>query len=249
MTFDINSWISSPFLSRLADLFLIFLTIAFVLGLFTLFIKFTKITRIFGPKNIGVELLNADDLKKLKDKEWSLLDHKLFKFLERYRYTSFLKMSSTEQYTIKDAINNTFLRDCKFKIIGEILFYFIKDLEKTSGKDIEEFPSVINRIVETYEQLAKKILIELPNGKKIYGVPDCYINKFNYWHSDHIKLCLDGIYSVLAEKVYDWKIKAAFCLEYIYVCLQLTLDDAKKTLSNLNGDLDKEISEKVKEQN
>jgi hypothetical protein len=55
---------------------------------------------------------------------------------------------------------------------------------------------------------------------------------------------MNSINDVLSDKLYeDWYATLRACLDYLYVAFDLTIQDAKLTLKDLNGDLDEEIQE------
>lgn len=241
----LNEWILLPTLTKLWDIIMFSAFIAFILGAIGIFISIIRPKKITS-KNLSMEFDNQQQKEECEDEEvWSLFNHKFFRTLESQKNTS--TYYHTTIITNKDAVNISFLRDCVFRILHEEIYSFIKEAEKTNGKNLNTLPVFMNHIIDTYEEYSKTIKIELPNGKIIFGVPLSYINKFNNWNSDHVKVCLENIDSVISDKLYtNWKYKASTLLEHLYILVKLILLDASKTLKQLNGDLDKEVEEKVK---
>lgn len=237
-----NEWLLLPTITKLWDIIMFSCFIAFILGAIGAFII------IIRPKKLSYNgnSIEFDTEKKEIEDDWSLFNHKFFRILEAQKNSN--SFYFTNIVTNKDCVNIVFLRDCKFRIMQEEMFSFIKEATRTEGKNLDTLPTFINHIIDTYEEVSKSIRIELTNGTIIYGVPNCYINKFNNWHSEHIKICIEGINSVISDKLYtNWKFKASTLLEHLYFIIQLTLLDAQRTLSQLNGDLDKEIEEKLEQ--
>jgi len=97
-------------------------------------------------------------------------------------------------------------------------------------------------MIAQYEKLSQNVKITLPDGGVVYGMPSSYLTKFNRWHSPHIAMCLDSIGDVLSDRLYDdWYSQLRACLDYFHVVFELTIEDAKNTLEELNGELDREI--------
>ena len=238
-----DEWLLLPLATKAGDVVLLCFLVAFILFALWAFVRITRPKRIavgraeadFG----GSEPVGQEAARELP----SLRHHRFFKLMESAKNPSFL-VPDGGILTPKDAINVAFLRDCKFKVFREGMLDFIMQLERHEGDNIGAFPETINNLVERYEILARKAVIELPNGAIICGVPSCYMRKFNAWHASHAQLALDGVSSVIADRMYpDWWTRAAAALEYLYMAFELTRDDAARTLAQLNGDLDAEIAE------
>lgn len=176
----------------------------------------------------------------------SLVHHRLFNLLRNAMTPGFIMHINSEHCSEKQAINSTFVKDCKVKVFYDGLYEFFIDLEKHAGAGLSRLPDKITDLIEDYEREAARMPIELPGGRIIIGVPSSYMRKFNNWHTPHVKLCLSGITDALASRFYpDWWTRATVCMEYIAMAFDLTFEDAEKTLCQLNGDLEREISEMV----
>lgn len=251
-------WLTLPFQSQLASVMLIAGIFSFTLIALVLFVKAIKPVEVTATSK-GVKVSFFSKLFKSKKKKEetakkgaskpSLTTHKFFKLLRNAQTEGFLQLGNHCPPLPKEIINLTFLRDCKFKVFQEGMTKFVEEVEDLKSDDekeeqVQHIPSVISDLIAKYTEMAESIRIELDEDRVIYGVPSVYIAKFNRWHNDHIIMCLKAINSVLGDKLYeDWFAELRACLDFLYIAFKLTLQDAKKTLNDLNGDLDKEIAE------
>lgn len=186
----------------------------------------------------------AETEKPVEPERPSLLHHRLFHILRNAQSPGFILCSTYGDSSPKCAINTAFVRDCKVKIFYDGLQEFFTNIEENDGGGLSKLPEKISALIDDYERAARRITIELPGGQLIVGVPNCYMRKFNNWHTPHVKLCLSGITEALDSRFYpDWWTRATVCMEYIAMAFDLTFEDAERTLGQLNGDLDREISE------
>jgi len=251
-------WLTLPLQSQLASVMLIAGIISFTLIALVLFVKAIKPVEVTATSK-GVKVSFFSKLLKSKKKKeetakkgasrLSLTTHKFFKLLRNVQTEGFLQLDNHYPPLPKEIINLTFLKDCKFKVFQEGMTKFVEEVEGLKSDDekeerVQHIPSVISDLISKYAEIAESIRIELDEGRVIYGVPSTYIAKFNKWHSDHVTMCLRAINSVLGDKLYeDWFAELRACLDFLYIAFELTLQDANKTLNDLNGDLDEEIAE------
>lgn len=238
-----DKWLLLPLATKFGDVILLCGLLVFILFALWAFVRIT------GPKRIAFGKAEADfggtgtSGRESARELPSLRHHRFFKLMESAKNSSFL-VPDGGVLTAKDAINVAFLRDCKFKVFREGMIDFVTQLERREGDNIGAFPETINNLVERYEMMAHKLVIDLPDGSTICGVPTCYLRKFSAWHASHAQLALDGVSSVIADRIYpDWWTRAAAALEYLYMAFELTREDSARTLAQLNGDLDTEIAD------
>lgn len=241
----LQTWLSQPIPERLLDIALLAFLFGFVLYSIVKFVNALNL-RPTSIKSKNTVIDFKGKFSDVEDKNWTLLNHKIFRILETVKNTQYYVK---EHITNKDIINTAFLRDCVFASIEDELISFIQNIERKEGEGLEHLPELINKWVDKQEIISKKTTIVLIDGTEICGIPNIYVTKFNAWNSDHIKLCLEGIQNVLSDKLYvnSWKYRASTCLEYMSMIVQLILTDAQRTLSSLNGDLDKRIAEMIEE--
>lgn len=210
------------------------------------------VVRFFAKKNKHKEEKNDESPIKVEciDSRGSLLNHRFFRMMRSTQTAGFFQLSDSNYMPqAKDNINLVFLRDCKFKIFKDGMTEFVEKVEKLSSEKerediVQHFPSVVSDLIAMYESMSKSLKITLPDGEVLYGVPSIYMFKFNKWHSEHTAMCLESINDVLSDKLYeDWYAQLRSCLDFLYVAFELTISDAKLTLKDLNGDLDKEIAD------
>lgn len=175
----------------------------------------------------------------------SLLHHQFFNLLQNASNPSFLSPEGG-CLSDKDAVNLAFLKDCKFKVFREDMTVFFTALEASGGQGIGQLPAAVNAAVARYSALTRTVTVRFADGRTLPCIPKCYIQKFNAWHSEHTRFCLEGIDRVLASRFYpDWWFRASSALEYLNMAFEMTIVDAANTLKELNGDLDYEIARSV----
>jgi len=169
-----------------------------------------------------------------------LLNHKIFA-----AETQFItQIESMNDGSAKAAVNIAFLRDCKFKAVYNQLRKFVVDVEAAEGKGLENFPQLLLDMMREYAQLSVNIEYRI-GSRMICGVPSSYIRKFNRWHDPHVNVLMHNIKEVLRDAYYyTWWATATACLDTLYVILVLTIDDARIALSDINGDIDRELEAK-----
>ncbi len=244
-----DAWLLVPLAQKIGDVLLACCFIVFVLFSLWAFIRLTNPKKLSFGKG-SADFSKSDDEESEPEPEGeqeeppSLKQHRYFKLLEAAKSPAFF-IPLTGEFSPKDSVNIAFLQ-CKFRVFQEGIGEFVEYLERTDGDGVGSFPSKINYLVEKCEVMSHKLVIELPDGTTIVGVPSCYLNKFNIWNSPHEKLCMDGVSNVLADRLYpDWWTRTAAALEYLYMAFELTREDALHTLSHLNGCLEAEVREKI----
>jgi hypothetical protein len=158
----------------------------------------------------------------------------------------------------KIRITEVFLEDCLSFVFYTRLKDWVQRLEEMSlgpSRDVdyclEELYTVSDKIykwIDEYNQKARELRIDLPDGRYISGVPENFIRKFDTWHEVHIETILSKIRQILYSEFYGtWQLKLILILDHLDTVFLLTEYDARKALAGLNGDLDKEIEQKVKQ--
>lgn len=252
-----TAWLAQPFIVKLADLLMGMFTLAFVLIAIGFFIQWLKpsgvsvgkVKVLFGRKNKTEEVEKEEETVQVEcsDSRLTLLNHKYFKLMETAQTSGALLLANQSDNPVKNAINMAFLVNCKFKVFADGILDFVKEQEKSNGATLYKISGLIGELTNKYEHMSETLTIFLPDGRNIVGVPECYMIKFNNWHSEHVNVCLDGINETLSDKIYDdWYDQLRSILDYLHIAFKLTLIDAKRTLNSLNGDLDREIELKLK---
>lgn len=183
-------------------------------------------------------------IEKVEAKQ-SLLKHPLFLFFESNIGKSFILSNNvTPEDADKDAINTAFLQ-IKLKIFHQKLKEFVVKFE-SNEVEIQSILNLVSCCIDGYNDEASNLIIELPNGRLIRGVPKCYLTKFNRWHDPHVKMVQESVLDVLENSIFSKDEKAKMILQIIKIGFILTIEDAKLTLNQLNGDLEAEIKQMLK---
>jgi len=254
----IATWVSLPLGTQLLNLLIAASTFSFLLIALFFFIRAVRpgmvtkggaaISFFFKPrkqKNPEAPISIA-----CVEERPSLLNHRFFRMMRSTQTAGFFQLDETLTKPLaKEVINLAFLKECKFKAFREGMTEFVEKVEgiedlKLREDAVQHIPSAISDLVAMYEEMSKSLRIVLPGGEVLYGVPSVYMAKFNKWHSDHTAMCLDSINDVLSDRLYeDWYAQLRACLDFLHIAFDLTMQDAKLTLKDLNGDLDREIAE------
>ena len=245
----VATWIEQPLKVQLLELMMLAGIIGFLLLSLYFFIKALKPDVDVTTKSGSTKISFFRSHKKKVERP-SLLNHRYFRMMHSTQISGFFQMETNSCTQLaKDVINLTFLRDCKFKVFEDGMRDFVAEIEalptlKAREERTLQISDKISELITTYEEMSKSVRIALPGGAILYGVPSVYLSKFNKWHGDHTTMCLNSINDVLSDKLYeDWYATLRACLDYLYVAFDLTIQDARLTLKDLNGDLDKEIQE------
>lgn len=158
----------------------------------------------------------------------------------------------------KAKITAVFLEECMSKTFYERLRDWVCKLEEMGEDDrpsasqycIEEIYTISDKIyqwIDEYNQRARGLRIDLPDGRSISGVPEVFLRKFDSWHEVHVETILYKIRQILYSEFYlTWQLKLILILDHLDTVFMLTEYDARKTIADLNGDLDREIEAKIK---
>ena len=230
-----ETWLAMSIQDKITSILLLCLGLSIILGIIGGF------SRIF---KVEIDKVGKDGLhfasKKGKNERQELLKHRFFQLMDMVKMDGYIMRTSPD--TDKKRINIAFLRDCMFYTMNKGLKDFFKTMESTEGKELYMLPSVILSLMNEYADKAKTIKILLNDNVVIYGVPTCYIGRFNSWNYEHHKVLMESIQDVISDAFYvDWYMKCVACLDYLYNCYALTIYDANRTLGQLNGNLEAEI--------
>jgi len=210
---------------------------AFVAFLFIVIFKTTRPSEV--GKN-GIKWASGAENDK-KDDSISILNHRLFKFLEACMMSGALSLDGSSD---KSILCENYLK-LKFGILQAGLYDFFKDTERNDYKGLEQLPSTITTLITEYEAKASKMVTHISRGA-ICGVPRCFNQKFAKWHQRHAYQSFEDFEHALTSRVYINDRERAFALAgAVFFTLRETIYDAKLTLDSLNGDLDKEFEQMI----
>lgn len=256
-------WISLPWYIQLLQIGIPVLgmsTLVFAIG--KIVTSVSKKTNIEYNKEKGILkiLRNKDkdispDSKIIEDKKLPpISQHQIFLTLKdaierNLCIDSDLESSCSDE---KLMIHEVFIRECKCQVFYDELKKFIDEIQ--ISRDPNNFLySITDKIyewIQEYNDKARGIKIIFNSGKIIYGVPEIYIRKFDQWHDAHIGAVLQKIRGVLHSDFYkSWKLRLFVILEHLDMAFILTFQDAEKTLGELNGELDRAITERINSMN
>lgn len=152
---------------------------------------------------------------------------------------------------LKQEIASLFLEKCKLPIFYNRLKEYVAQFEKyeNEGECLALLYTIITKLYEWIDEYSNKALdykVELSDGRTFYGIPKVFINKFNEWHEPHIQIVVHKIKDVLYNEFYNsWQLKLIVILDHIDTAFYLTIQDAEKSISTLNGELEKELKQKI----
>lgn len=137
----------------------------------------------------------------------------------------------------------------KFKTFTRLLKDYITNAEQilntNSDYKCDDIIELFFRGIDEYNSLARETEIRIGN-RIMKGVPEIFIRKFDEWHTPHIEIVVESIKNIINNEIYiDEYIKLIAILEVFYIAFRLTILDAMQTLNDINGELDKEIEEKL----
>lgn len=146
--------------------------------------------------------------------------------------------------TSKSKVAVAFLRDAKFPAIYKHLRNFVAEAEKTKGKNLKNTFEMVQSIVRDYEKEALTLEIRCGNFL-LPGVPPIWNERFAKWHEPHLDIFVHQIRSYIGDSYFaNWRSTLDAILNAFVFIMWLTLTDAKKTLTDLNGDIDHYIEQK-----
>lgn len=221
-----------------------------VIGLFIYFLLKNRIKKI-GKEgiefNIGDNDFNLEEQigNNISDsiEEQNLLKHRFFSLMDMAKMDGYLMPDAID--SDKTRINLIFLKKCLFPTLNTGIKEFMIKMTETKGETLYMLPSYLIKLAEEYSKKSEDIKIELTNNVVIYGVPDCYTSKFNYWQAERFNVLLESISDIIVSSFYNtWYLKCVACLDYLHFSSSLTIYDADRTLDQLNGNLEAEIKEK-----
>lgn len=162
------------------------------------------------------------------------------KQIDLFNHPLFQKLRTYLNYEINHLVIGEPLREAIFRDFLVIKFTCIRDgflrfLEKGSLErmDSDTYQSrileCIDEIIKNYEEEAIK-----------EGIPEIVLIKFNEWHKDRISAIYDFLRDIHDAKIFTSNTARTYVVfDFIVHILNMTVLDAKRTLVNLNGELNK----------
>lgn len=165
-------------------------------------------------------------LEKMKSREVDIKDHPLFSYMKHKVEYEIDTLSIGDE--CRTAVFRKFLK-VKFGI-------FLRNLKAASKEDLCDISN---------DKLEKKLfktltgsIVEYEKELKEIGMPDFVIERFNTWHLDHVNVVSDGLKNICHNDYFGSNTtKLAVIFEVYKVGFELTILDAKRSLSELNGQL------------
>lgn len=219
---------------------LVFLFCGFLAFITFLFIAAIKILK---PKEITKDGVKWENGNSEKPESSSILHHRLFKFFESCESPGALSLDGESD---KSILCENYLK-LKFKTLHDGYYDFFKNLERHDFDGLSKLPNEVNEWVNQYELKASKMITHTSKGD-ICGIPKCFNQKFSKWHKRHATQLFDDYDNALSDRQYENnRERALVMLTATFFALRETIQDARYTLDNLNGDLDRELDEMIKE--
>jgi hypothetical protein len=211
-------------------------------------------TELFQAQKQITDYSFKEEKRKIEDEvnknQYVPLDqHDIFFNLKRYIETG-VDLQYEECNFCSEAkrdIGKAFLEQCKIPVFFKGLKEFVAQIELTCTEEdistlLYDIPNHVYKWTAEYEAAAKDATITLPEGKILKGIPLAFLKSYEEWNTPHTNTMLTKIHTVLYSNFYKSPyLKLILILDLIDAFFLLTILDAKRTLANLNGDLDEEI--------
>lgn len=172
--------------------------------------------------------------KKRSETDMSLKDMsdlKYHQFFSNAQYRLMVEIPNIEFDPLRPVRQKLF-RDLVFRITKTMHDNFFKAIETdVSDWSPEQWANEMTVMVS-------KITVEFEDKARKAGVPDIVIEKFSRWHAPTTKMVNEYILALSTSKVYISNVARMNTLLMIMnLVLVTTMDDAERTLSQLNGEL------------
>ncbi|HOV15608.1 MAG TPA: hypothetical protein PK771_15075 [Spirochaetota bacterium] len=133
----------------------------------------------------------------------------------------------------------------KFSVFKTLLFDYVANQEQIllSGGTVstDDINEIFLSGIKEYNNTARQKEIKYQN--KIIKIPEVFINKFDKWHSPHVDLTFQSIKEISMNDIYpNEMMKLLAIIEMFMVAFKLTILDALASISELNGQLEKELN-------
>lgn len=169
--------------------------------------------------------------------EKSLLEHDFFLNMTKIVYGDFVL--SIEDPCKKTVVEMFYRLICRtsFKAMTD----FVVRFEKKEILPVEAL-GLLASIIADYNMKSKAMDVDLPNGKKIKGIPSRLIDIFDSWHDPHITLISDKCVDIIRSQFHDdERAKMTSILDVIDLGYRITLSDLMLSANQMNGELTTEI--------
>ncbi len=228
----------------------------FIFQILLLFILFSAVAlcllwlkkKITSPNNGSATNTNTNNInvnvkledEKLHEDTHTAPEHTTKELLNHTFFRSIKKMTSYEiqHLDIKERLRRAIFRDfllIKFTVIHNRIRAFIM------AGDMNQMDT--NTFHDKLSLLVTDIITEYEATALDEEIPEIVISKFNKWHSGKAETVFNFVNDICEAD--DWyvlnTVKFYSFLNQMVSILDLTLIDARKTLINLNGELDKVV--------
>lgn len=238
--------------SLIAFIILIVVAVSIIITIIILVIKkIGKLSVKKGDIEVSIDNQKEKIIEKVVEvnknkREKSLSEHIFFIEMEKWAKHDINKIKIDSEN--KKIIVTNFLR-IKFNTFQKLLKDYIINAEQilsiNNDYKCDDIIGLFLKGIEDYNNEAKVVEIRIGN-RIMKGIPETFIKKFDEWHTPHIEIVTESIKNIINNEIYaDEYIKLVAILEVFYIAFRLTILDAMYTLNNLNGELDKEIEERL----
>ena len=155
-----------------------------------------------------------------------------------------------DNYTRKTYIAKMFMEKCRYPAFYKNLLEWVDNIEaeETESTKMEvlfTLPTLFYSTLDETMHRAKELELIIDNTC-IVGIPDCFINRYKDWNRIHLATTIDKLKIILYSSFYKtWQLKLILCLDTLDMIFSLVQSELVSTIDSLNGEVDKEIEQKI----
>lgn len=191
--------------------------------------------------------------RKKKDNckiEKSLIEHSFFSDLQLYIKININKIEIKD--SLKKKVITSFLK-IQFQVFHNSLKDYVLQSEKTLKKGghiiIEDIQRIFFDCITKYNEQSRSAVIK-HKGNVIPGVPECFLESFDRWHTPHVNMICEGMRDIINNELYpNETMKLLAIIELFAIVFKLTIDDALQAKDELNGELEEELNKIISKKN
>jgi len=155
-----------------------------------------------------------------------------------------------KNYTRKTYIAKMFVEKCRYPVFYKNLLEWVDNIEAEESENAKmdvlfTLPTLFYSTLEETVHKAKELELMFDNIC-VVGIPECFINKYGDWNRTHLSTTIDKLKIILYSSFYKtWQLKLILCLDTLDMIFSLVQSELVSTIDSLNGEVDKEIDQKI----
>ena len=187
------------------------------------------------------EIIQKEEANK---HEITLAQHRVFISLQRKIGNTKIPHKKEDKFgKLKSIIADEFL-DIKIRVFHDRLKEFV--CEFSQEKREEERMNLLTTLnvkltewIKEYNDKARNHVFVISDDYMLKSIPEPFIEGFDKWHNFKVQLVGDKIQESITSSFYKSpEMKLILILEYVDFAFDLTLEDARQTVMNINGKLE-----------